>query len=71
VPSISSQFRTLNIVWTVANVSIQHVICVEKDKQNGALVFYDRTAGTETITVWLGFEQAQGSVKTQVKLNIH
>ncbi|KAJ7217262.1 hypothetical protein GGX14DRAFT_391068 [Mycena pura] len=43
-----------------------HVVCVEKDKENGALVFDARTAGTETITVWLGFEQASGSVKTQV-----
>ncbi|KAJ7229340.1 hypothetical protein C8J57DRAFT_1251943 [Mycena rebaudengoi] len=56
-----------DVTWQVQE---GHVVCVGKDKQNGALLFDARTAGTETITVWLGFDQARGSVKTQVNLNI-
>ncbi|KAJ7926116.1 hypothetical protein B0H13DRAFT_2313923 [Mycena leptocephala] len=63
----SPQTAYKDVTWQVQE---GHVVCVEKDKENGALLFDARTAGTETITVWLGFDQGRGSVKTQVNLNI-
>ncbi|KAJ6474804.1 hypothetical protein C8R45DRAFT_1102953 [Mycena sanguinolenta] len=63
----SPQTAYMDMTWQVQE---GHVVCTRKDKKNGALLFDARTAGTETITVWLGYDQARGPVKTQVKLSI-